>query len=198
MPKVGMEPIRKAQLIEATFESIYRYGFSNTTISKVSKIAGVSAGIISHYFGGKDELLEATMRELLKYLDDCDAFGKLPDNSPRSRIMAIIDRNFSSKQVAPNAIATWLAFWAEAPHVPALSRLQKVNMRRLRSNLRYWLKHLLPEERAHFVAEGLAALIDGLWLKGAFQPEGINSDQAHNLCQDYLDIQLQLFQSRET
>ncbi|MCS5578526.1 MAG: TetR family transcriptional regulator, partial [Alteromonas macleodii] len=53
MPKVGMEPVRKKQLIEATLEVMAEVGYHGTTISLISKRAGLSSGIISHYFGDK-------------------------------------------------------------------------------------------------------------------------------------------------
>lgn len=190
MPKVGMEPIRRAQLVEATFECIHRYGFSGTTFGKVSQLSGLSTGTICHYFRNKDELLEATMREFLRQLDHVGVVGEHADNVPHSQILAIIDSNFSPRLVAPNIISTWLAFWAEAPHIPALKRLQKVSMKRLRSNLRYWLKQLLPKDKASVIADGLASLIDGLWLQGAFQEGGMDSDKARRICRDYLDSQL--------
>jgi len=49
----------------------------------------------------------------------------------------------------------------------ALGRLQRVNAGRLRSNLLYTLRRLLPREKAEQTARGLAALIDGLWLRAA-------------------------------
>ena len=53
MPKVGMEPIRRRQLIEATITSIHEYGFADATVSRISAAAGVSTGIVHHYFDGK-------------------------------------------------------------------------------------------------------------------------------------------------
>ncbi|MBL4671714.1 MAG: transcriptional regulator BetI [Arenicella sp.] len=190
MPKVGMQVIRRSQLINATFQCIHRYGFAGTTIAKVSAIAGVSTGIISHYFGDKNGLLEATMRRLLSDLapnaldlDDSDA-------SPRARIVSIINRNFATEQVTPYAVTAWLAFWAQALHVPSLGRLQKINMRRLQSNLRFWLRQLMSKQEAYRVADGLAALIDGLWLRGAFTLGGVEIEQARQLCVDYFELQL--------
>ena len=61
MPKVGMEPIRRQQLIDATIESVAQRGLQATTINSISKNAGLSSGIISHYFGGKQGLIEATV-----------------------------------------------------------------------------------------------------------------------------------------
>jgi len=190
MPKLGMGPIRKAQLIQATFECIHKYGFSGTTIAKVSKQAGVSAGIISHYFGGKDGLLEATMRDLLKSLNKAASDESRSIRDPKERIVAIINANFAEEQVTGAAVTVWLAFWGQALHVPALARLQRANLQRLQSNLRYWLGQLLSKEEASFVAEGLAAMIDGIWLRGAFKDEGIIRRDARKLCLDYLELQL--------
>ena len=68
MPKVGMEPVRRQQLIDATIESVAQRGLQGTTINTISKNAGLSSGIISHYFGGKQGLIEATVRYLLSNL----------------------------------------------------------------------------------------------------------------------------------
>ncbi|UEM20633.1 transcriptional regulator BetI [Skermanella mucosa] len=189
MPKVGMEPIRRQQLIEATITSISRYGFADATISRISKEAGVSTGIIHHYFGSKDDLLEATMRNLLQQLRQ-DVVGRLAGaSSPQQRLAAIIDGNFAANQFDRPVIVAWLAFWAQVPHVPELARLQRVNARRLRSNLLYDLRRLLPSDRAEEAATGLAALIDGLWLRASL--EGVEkSDTARAIVQSYLASQL--------
>ncbi len=68
MPKVGMPEIRKPQLVKATMSVIDRVGLHAASISLISKEAGVSTGIINHYFGGKHGLLEETMREILRQL----------------------------------------------------------------------------------------------------------------------------------
>src|ERR1700694_4007127 len=143
MPKVGMEPIRRQQLIDATMVSIGRYGLAATTVQRISRVAGVSSGIIHHYFGGKDELLEATMRRLLQRLRADVAIALGAALTPEDRIIAIVDSNFAASQFHRGVIAAWLAFWAQAPHVPALGRLQRINARRLRSNLLYSLRRLL-------------------------------------------------------
>jgi AcrR family transcriptional regulator len=41
MPKLGMEPIRRRQLIEATYEVLRREGFANTTLAKIAAEAGL-------------------------------------------------------------------------------------------------------------------------------------------------------------
>ncbi|GLR78943.1 transcriptional regulator BetI (plasmid) [Azospirillum oryzae] len=189
MPKVGMEPIRRRQLIDATIASMGKHGLADTTVQTISRGAGVSPGIIHHYFGGKDELLAATMRSMLQQLRD-DATQRLAAaDSPRARLEAIVDCNFAPDQFEPRVVAAWLGFWAQAPHNPALSRLQRINARRLHSNLLHALRPLLPPERAERVAVGLAAMIDGLWLRFALTG-AIDGSAARAVALGYLDSEL--------
>ena len=62
MPKVGIEETRRRQLIEATIDTIHEVGFASTTVQAVSRRAGLSAGLVAHYFRDKEGLLEATLR----------------------------------------------------------------------------------------------------------------------------------------
>ncbi len=64
MPKVGMQLIRRRQLIDATLEAINEVEMHDATIAQIARRAGVSTGIISHYFKDKNGLLEATMRDI--------------------------------------------------------------------------------------------------------------------------------------
>ena len=79
-----------------------------------------------------------------------------------------------------------MAFWAQAMHEPEFTRLQRVNERRLHSNLKYSLKALLPEEAVNDAAESIAALIDGLWLRGALSNQAIDGPHAAALCKRFL------------
>ncbi|MCP1313031.1 MULTISPECIES: transcriptional regulator BetI [unclassified Halomonas] len=189
MPKVGMQPIRREQLIKATMAAINDVGLAEATVMRIARHAGVSAGIISHYFGGKDGLLEATMRQILTDLSQAVAERRraLSDDSPGAHIGAIIEGNFDRTQVSGPAAKTWLAFWASSMHHPALARLQTINDRRLYSNLCHQFRRVLPREQAREAASTLAAMIDGLWLRGALAPQGLDADAARRLALAYRD-----------
>lgn len=189
MPKVGMEPIRRQQLIKATMEAIDEVGLAEATVIQIARRAGVSAGIISHYFGGKNGLLEATMRQILTDLNSAVAARRkaLEENTPRAHIGAIIEGNFDRTQVTGPAAKTWLAFWASSMHKPVLQRLQYVNDRRLYANLCHQFQRVMPRRDAKNAAHGLAAMIDGLWLRGALAPEGLDAAEARYLAHTYLD-----------
>lgn len=184
MPKLGMEPIRRKQLIEATVASISEDGFSNVTVSGISRRAGVSAGIIHHYFGGKNELLEATMHALLRDLRTQLTKRLAAASTPQERIAAIIRCNFRSAQFTPRVVKAWLAFWSQAPYVEGLGRLERINASRLQSNLRHALRPLLPPEQVKSTAMALAALIDGLSVRSALTDGALDADAA---CQIVLE-----------
>ncbi|MBO6279561.1 MAG: transcriptional regulator BetI, partial [Pseudomonas sp.] len=88
------------------------------------------------------------------------------------------------------AMKTWLAFWAASMHQPSLHRLQRINDHRLYSNLCCQFRRVLPQAQARNAARGLAALIDGLWLRGALSGDGFDTDQAQRICYEYMDLQL--------
>lgn len=195
MPKVGMPDIRKPQLVKATMAVIDRVGLHGASISLISKEAGVSTGIINHYFGGKHGLLEETMREILRQLSTSitSQLKLLPVDAHHQRINAIIKGNFEGYQVKNEVAKTWLAFWSYSMHDVQLKRLQRVNEKRLLSHLKIELKALFPIEQSDLVAHGVASLIDGIWLRGTLNPDGIDGEKATEIINDYLDKQLTFY-----
>lgn len=189
MPKVGIEPIRKKQLIEATLYSIGEHGLQGTTINTISRIAGMSSGIISHYFGGKQGLIEATVRYLLEQLKvTLLNHVSQAEASPQQRLMMIVEVNFTNVQQSDAVTRTWLSFWAQAMHDPALARLQRINSQRLLSNLRYSYKKLMPDDKAADAAKMTAAMIDGFWLRSALSNYStVDFEESESLCKHFIN-----------
>lgn len=179
MPIVGVKDTRKQQLIEATMASIAELGMQNTTIVSISKRAGMSSGIISHYFGGKQGLIEAALRYLLEQLGKelRERMAKT-DGSPRQRLFCIVESNFSEFQRSALAAKTWLSFWSRSMHEPGLKRLQQINNARLYSNLRFSFAQVLPPQQATEASRQTAAMIDGFWLRSALSLDPMESFEA--------------------
>ena len=78
MPKVGMELIRKNQVINATLECISESGFEKLTLESVAKKAGVSKGVVSYYFKGKEDLILQSFRTFFDHYNQkvAEAFDK--------------------------------------------------------------------------------------------------------------------------
>ncbi|WP_445774019.1 transcriptional regulator BetI [Shewanella sp.] len=168
MPRPVMKNVRQQQLIDATLMSVERHGLQHTTINTISGLAGMSSGIISHYFGGKQGLIEATLKFLLEQLKQAllaKTSGKTL--TAPERLSIIVEANFTELQRSNAATKTWLSFWSQAMHDPGLARLQNINNQRLYSNLLYSFKQLLPKADAVNAAKQTAAIIDGFWLRSA-------------------------------
>lgn len=190
MPKVGMEPLRRRALIDATISAIGERGSLDVTMSEIAGRAGVSSALAHHYFGAKDELLQATMRHLLAELNADTRHALSIANTPRERVIAVIAVNFSDKQFQPETIAAWLAFYVEAQKSTALRRLLRVYARRLHSNLMSGLSGLMPQADAGRTAEAIAALIDGLYIRRALKQGEPDAESAITLVTGYLDMKI--------
>ncbi|WDE01815.1 transcriptional regulator BetI [Thalassomonas actiniarum] len=188
-----MQSQRRLELINATLESVALHGLQNSTIITISKLAGMSSGIISHYFGGKQGLIEATIKHLLEQLKQALLEGTRDKNlTATERLFKIVEANFTQLQRTASVYQTWLCFWAQAMHDPALARLQHINSARLYSNLRYSFAHLLPKEQATIAAKQTAAMIDGFWLRSALSVEPTEAfSQAEHLCKCFIENLLQ-------
>jgi len=190
MPRPPMKHLRQQQLIDATLVSVERHGLQHTTINTISGIAGMSSGIISHYFGGKQGLIEAALKYLLDQLKQAllvRTSGKTL--SPVTRLSMIVEANFTELQRSEAVAKTWLSFWAQALHDPGLARLQHINNKRLYSNLLFSFKQLLPAAAAINAAKQTAAMIDGFWLRSALSatPEQ-DFEQAQILSKAFIEV----------
>jgi transcriptional repressor BetI len=191
MPKLGMEEIRRRQLIEATIASIHEVGFAESSLSRISARAGVSTGIVHHYFEDKAELLESTLRQLGTNLRLTVVRKLNAARTPVERLLAVIDGNIGTEIFTPEGVSAWLAFWAQVPTIPRLARIQHVIISRLRDNLVDALK-LMGRKDAEEIARVTEALIDGLWLRAALSTDGPDSARARRLVLDYLNARLAL------
>jgi len=185
-----MEPLRKRALIDAAVAAIGEKGSLDVTMSEIAGRAGVSSALAHHYFGAKDDLLQATMRHLLAELGADGRQALREAASGRARVTAVIAVNFSEKQFRSETIAAWLAFYVEAQKSPALRRLLRVYARRLHSNLMSGLAGLLPRAEAERAAESIAALIDGLYIRRALKDGAPDAASAIRLVEDYPETRL--------
>ena len=165
MPKLGMEPIRRAALVQATIAEIGEAGSLDVTVSKIAKRAGMSSALAHHYFGGKDQIFVAAMQQILREYGDAVRAELSQADNPASRARAILRANFSDECFAPASVSAWMTFYAQAQTNPEALRLLHVYQRRLHSNLTDALRPMCDDPQA--AAEMLAALIDGLYIRAA-------------------------------
>ncbi len=192
MSRRDSEDIRRKQLIDTTIHVMAQVGFNATTLGLIGKHAGVSAGLVAHYFGDKDGLLEATLRSLASRLSRAAAARMRAARTPRERLQAVIDANLAPEEMDSQTSAVWLAFWGQAIHSDRLKRVQRIYQLRVLSNLRHALRSMTSDEEAERLAIIIAAIIDGLWLRttlaAAWSPS--DSEAARRIAAGFIDTQL--------
>lgn len=190
MPKLGMEPIRKAALVKATIVEIGRAGSLDVTVSQIAKRAGMSSALAHHYFGSKEDMFLAAMRHILS-LYGAEVRGALAaaGDAPEARLQAILRASFSPGNFRREAVGAWLNFYVLAQTVAEARRLLAIYQRRLRSNLMSDLR-LLVGARAPAVADALGALIDGVYLREALKNGPPDSAAAVAVVMDFLTTEL--------
>ncbi len=190
MPKVGMEPVRRKALVDAALRVIGDHGSLTVTMSEIARQAGVSPALAHHYFGSKEQLLIETIRSLLKQLRDDVVTALKAVDAPREKLSAVIRVSFQADQFAPATIAAWLAFYAEAQRSEETRRFLVIYARRLQSNLIANLKALCPYDAAERIAEGAAAMIDGLYIRQSLRSAPVSIEASIALTEDYINSQL--------
>lgn len=59
-----IEQARRAQIVASAVEVIADVGFGNASLAAIARHAGISKGVISYHFAGKDELMEKLVEEV--------------------------------------------------------------------------------------------------------------------------------------
>ncbi|MGH8299865.1 MAG: transcriptional regulator BetI, partial [Steroidobacteraceae bacterium] len=180
------------QLIEVTIDSLAEVGYVGSTLAQIAQRAGVSPGLVGHYFGDKDGLLEAAFRTLARRIGERVGERFKLARTPRGRVQAVIDANLAPEEFDQRTGTAWLAFWGQVLHVKGLKRVQAVYQRRMLSNLRHALKRLLPADEARSLASMIAAMIDGVWLRAALSRwQEADSESARAMLTAFVDSRLQ-------
>ena len=90
MPKIGMEPIRRASLIKATIAEMGNVGSLEVTVSRIAKRAGMSSALAHHYFGSKEAMFLAAMRHVLAVYGAEVRGALVAADGPEARARAVI------------------------------------------------------------------------------------------------------------
>jgi TetR/AcrR family transcriptional regulator, transcriptional repressor of bet genes len=179
MPKLGMEPVRRAALIDAAIAEIGEAGSLDVTVGGIARRAGVSSGLAHHYFGGKDDILLAAMRHVLKVYSEEVRSRLVAASGPAARVEAVIRASFARSNFQPDTVAAWVNFYLLALSSEDAARLLRVYRRRLQSNLVHALRRLGAQDPVASAVR-IGALIDGLYLRHSLAdtPDGAAATRA--------------------
>ena len=193
MPRPAKTTIRKKDLIEATIRAIHESGAAEPTMADISSHAGLASGsIINHYFASKEELMQETYRELANGFVNEVAVRLHAVTSPVEKLHAVVTAVFAPSQTTPEAISAWLWYWSRAALEPVYGEIERKTYRKVKKELATALRRLVPKEKVPDAAEGLLALMYGLWLRFALDPTGPDAERAIRITMDMVRTQLGL------
>ncbi|MDH3689947.1 MAG: transcriptional regulator BetI [Gammaproteobacteria bacterium] len=190
--RTAAKEFRREQLIKSTIDSIAKRGFAETTLAKVAEGAGLSQGIVNLHFRSKEILLVETLRHLAEeyksaWTDALEQAGA----DPAVRLKALIDLDFDPRVCNRKKIAVWCAFWGEAKSRPTYLKLCEDLDREYVDVVRDLAQQLITDGGydkidVDIVANGITALVDGLWLNLLLQPQQFKRADARRTCLNYL------------
>ena len=182
---------RRQDLIRGTIESVARLGYDRSTVQTICEAAGLSRGLIGHYFTNKDDLLVEAFRYLTEQLGEAtrravDAAGA----DPYERLLAVVGVTFRAPLADRDKAPVWLAFWGVARWRPELLKIHQ----QLWRSYRRWIQRLI-----HAVATSrqldidvvraavtFTQLIDGLWIGWVMDDEIYGPDEAEAILREWV------------
>ena len=170
----GSEQERRLDLIQATQACIVEGGIRRATVRKIAAEAGVTPGLIRHYFPGKDELLceayrytmsEMTLHSVLAVQQDSD--------SAVERLHLFVRTTLSAPVMSPRQHQLWASFTSLMRSMPALAQVHRESYLEFRQECSKLVASVLlehgqsvGEQKIERLAIAVNALLDGLWLEG--------------------------------
>ena len=189
--------MRRRLLVEAGIRCLARGGIAAFTVDRIRKEAGVSRGLLNHYFARKDDLLVEIYKSSL-YASIAQLMNETKASAvaeaPEARLVKIVEANFSSDYFSKSNLLVWLALWGEI----AVNRRLKATHRKLYDAYRRSLTGAIAaiagarrrDVNAPALARSFIALVDGLWLEWCLDPDVLSPADARAASYELLEAQL--------
>lgn len=175
------EEKRRDQLIAAALEIIAESGPDSATVRAIAARAGVTQGLIRHYFSTKEELTRAAYQALMaRMTGDNESVLHNADPDPRARLAAFVAAALRPPVMDATALGLWAGFLNLVRQEPAMASVHEAYYLDYRQRMEQLIA-ALPGQRtaADLRRLGIActAVIDGLWLEGSVYGRGFEGDE---------------------
>ena len=169
---------RRADLIDATAAVLAEHGLAGTNVRAICAKAGVSPGLLRHYFGGIDDLVAATYAATSDRMDAIFAGAvEGAGSEPRARLTAYLTASFRPPVTDPELLGAWTAFWALARSDARMAAIHAESYAGYRARLGDLLVACGASDAAR-VALMLTAMVDGLWLELSLDSTSFGAEAA--------------------
>lgn len=175
------EERRRDQLIAAALEIIAEDGLEAATVRAIAARAGVTQGLIRHYFTSKEELTRAAYHTHMTRMTEAN-FAVIDGVSedPVVQLAQFVAASLRPPVMDATAVGLWSAFLQKVRRDPEMAGVHEATYlayRDLLENLIAALPGQTDRQRLRRLAIACNGLIDGLWLEGSAYPEGFGPDE---------------------
>ena len=172
---------RRTALVNAALQVIARDGVSAATVRAIAAEAGVTPGLIRHYFDSKNALIIAAYDQHMHQLNEASSLD-LAGSSAAARLAHFVRQTLTPPVTHPRALRLWAGFMQFLDTDPALEEVHARRYHQYRQKLEGLIGATLDEagqavtgtERTSLAA-ACNALLDGLWIEGSAQPGAMNN-----------------------
>lgn len=192
MPKLGMEEIRKEQVIKATEKCIIEKGLSNISIKDIAAEAKLSTGIIYHYFKNKDDLLLQVLKEAFRKSHEQVIQTVEPIGDSVVKLKKHIEYIHAVPKDNPEFYAVLMSYLGEAQHNPKVKKIIALFFKNLRSYIVNYLSkntsqaaEIQDRSRVELLAAMMIGLGLGIGIQWTIEPDFLNLEQ---LTVDFQDL----------
>ena len=169
------EEKRRQALIAATLALVSEGGPRNATVRAIAERAGVTAGLIRHYFQSKDALIGIAYRHLMERMTaESTAVLKAAPRDPQARLTSFVAASLRPPVVDPEALVLWATFMQDTRRDPAMLEIHRqtyLGFRDLLQGLIAALPQARDADETRRLAIACNAVIDGLWMEGSALPD---------------------------
>jgi TetR/AcrR family transcriptional regulator, transcriptional repressor of bet genes len=168
------EEQRRRDLVEATLDCIAENGIERATVRAIALRAGVTAGLIRHYFPGKEELLQAAYGAIMtRMTEQAKAALSFELQEPRRRLAAFVKASLTPPVIDARVFSLWASFIGRAHAEMALATAHRAGYLGFRDEVEALVAETLAaagkqapkaDRQRHAIA--INAIIDGLWIEG--------------------------------
>ncbi|WP_086825104.1 TetR family transcriptional regulator C-terminal domain-containing protein [Allokutzneria sp. NRRL B-24872] len=136
MPKVIDPELRRAQVVHALLRLTAERGLDEVSVAKVAAAAGVSVGLVQHYFATKDEMLLLAFHTIDERFDERlrrwleDSGQDLAEVPARSLVREALSQLMPLDDERADEVRVWLAFCARGAATPQLAKVYETALLR--------------------------------------------------------------------
>lgn len=180
---------RRQSLIEATARVLASKGAAGVSVRAICAEAGVSPGLLRHYFDGVSDTIAATCRWTGQQI--AQALARAVEQAgpePYARLLAYLAANFRPPIATRELLASYVALWSFSGSDPLVAAARAEVYMEFRADLEALLvawRPDVPDPRLTVVA--LTALIDGLWLELSLGGAPFSAEEAEVLVRKWLE-----------